>query len=130
MEQARKDASKGVVVGMAALTGETRERKDIDTFIAEDEDGFNLLLLALSKMQNVPDALTKAEKDPATKSKMQQAPTKLGYFALAGKSTCLVCRRSTMLTNEQVSMVFQARLGIVWTESSEMHSEGIVLTVC
>ena len=54
MEEARKKALNGVVVGMAALTGDStpRPRYDIDVMIKYHPDIFNLFLQALVKVQN------------------------------------------------------------------------------
>ncbi|KAF2820959.1 hypothetical protein CC86DRAFT_427058 [Ophiobolus disseminans] len=65
MTTPRNQALSGVVLGMEALTGEVKARVDIDVFLTQHPDTFNLMLHAISQMQ----------KDPK----------KLGFYALAGK---------------------------------------------
>ena len=67
MEEARQKALNGVVVGMAALTGETkpRERYDIDVMMQILPDTFNLFLHALSRLKEDKELL--------------------GYFSIAGR---------------------------------------------
>lgn len=66
MAPSERDLDAGVVYGVGALNNdEVRLRVDIDVMISKQPDTFNLFLLALIDL--------KAD------------PSKLGYFALAGK---------------------------------------------
>lgn len=53
-EEAKKQARAGVVVGMGALTGETkpRPRFDIDVMMQLQPETFSLFLIAMARMQN------------------------------------------------------------------------------
>lgn len=67
MAPSEADLNAGVVVGVGALNNdEVRPRVDIDVMISKQPDVFNLFLLALIDLQ--------------------ADSSKLGYFALAGKS--------------------------------------------
>ena len=58
----------GVVLGLKDVT-DVQPRKDIDKFLVEDPDAFNLFLLALDKLQS-EDMLKE----------------RMGFFEIAGKS--------------------------------------------
>ena len=59
MEEARKQALNGVVVGIGALTGETtpRIRYDIDVMMRDQAETFNLFLIALSRYRKIKASL-------------------------------------------------------------------------
>jgi hypothetical protein len=58
----------GNVIGLAAVTGDVLPRRDIDDFLFNDEECFNLFLLALQALQD-PDQQTKT----------------MGYYQIAGE---------------------------------------------
>jgi len=69
LDELREANDKGVVLGLEKVAGIV-PRKDIDVFMKEDPETFNLFLLALSELQS-----SKWSED------------KMGYFEIAGIQT-------------------------------------------
>ena len=68
MDALRRAQKDGTVIGLQAVSG-TLPRQEIDQFLLDDPDAFNLFLLALRELQDESEA------------------TKLmNYFRIAGKS--------------------------------------------
>ena len=85
--QALKDAhKKGIVVGLKAIS-ETQLRQDIDLFLYNDPDAFNLFLLALAKLQ-----------DP------EMANEKMGFFHIAGMQVLFHSKQSQRLPVIQITL--------------------------
>ncbi len=94
----------GVVVGVGALNNdEVRPRLDIDVMIAKQPDTFNLFLLALIEL--------KAD------------TSKLGFFALAGKSSMILTFLLLTRLIAQVFMDFPPLFGTMWGETFQTTLE-------
>ena len=69
----RAKHGKGLVIGLKTVAGSV-SRKDIDVLLSEDQDTFNLFILALRNLQYDPEIST----------------SMMSYFEIAGKRS--VCR--------------------------------------
>lgn len=55
MTTAEDQAKEGVVVGLEALTGDVKLRLDIDIFLTQHPNAFNLMLQPITRIQKIPE---------------------------------------------------------------------------
>jgi len=97
-----KEAQKqGIVLGLNEVTGEVRDRLDVDELLLLHPKTFNLYLLALAYLQ-----------DEANSNK-----DKMGYFQIAGMLKNRLPLKLLMLPRHKGFMDFQTRTGIMWKET-------------
>ncbi len=93
-----KEAQKqGIVLGLNEVTGEVRDRLDVDELLLLHPKTFNLYLLALAYLQ-----------DEANSNK-----DKMGYFQIAGMLKNRLPLKLLMLPRHKGFMDFQTRTGIM-----------------